>query len=128
MASNDFDALIETALGESAGARLLVVLLRVEPDAQGRGGGSLTPLLANDLDLVRGIGLESIIAEANQVGVPWDMIMAAILSDATGKTPSSASAEPHLKRMADDVMRGGDLSRYAVFDRAGNRLSIARAH
>lgn len=51
MATNDFDALIQTALGESRGARLLLVLLRAETDARGGGVGNLTPLLANDLEV-----------------------------------------------------------------------------
>jgi hypothetical protein len=128
MASNDFDALIETALGESGGARLLLVLLRSEPDAGKSGGGSLTPVLANDVVVEAGVDLDAVVRQADLVGLPWDMIMAAVLTDPTGNVPSSTAAEPHLKKMADDLMRSGDLSRYAVFDRTGNRLSISRAH
>lgn len=128
MASNDFDALIETALGEGRGARLLLVLLESEAAAPGSGGGSLTPVLANDLEVTAEVSLQSVVAQADRVGLPWDMIMAAVLSDPTGKAPSSAAAEPFLKKMADDVMRSGDLSGYAVFDRAGERLVIGRAH
>jgi len=127
MVSNDFDALIDSALGESRGARLLLVLLRSEAHADGAEGGTLTPILANDLEVTQDVTLDAVAAQADQVGVPWDMIMAAVLRDPTGEAPSHASAEPYLKQMADDVMRGGDLSRYAAFDRAGNRLSISRA-
>lgn len=128
MTANDFDALIETALGESQGSRLLLVLLRVETKAERSSSGSLTPLLANDLEVAPDISLQQVIAQADLVGLPWDMIMASVLSDPTGKAPSSAAAEPYLKKMADDVMRGGDLSRYAFFDREGSRLAIAREH
>lgn len=128
MPSNDFDEMIETAMGESAGARLLLVLLKVECAADESGGGSLTPVLANDVVVEAGVNLEAVVRQADLVGLPWEMIMAVLLTDPTGKVPSSAAAEPHLKKMADDLMRSGDLSRYAVFDRAGNRLSISRAH
>jgi hypothetical protein len=128
MASNDFDALIETAMGEPSGARLLLVLLKADASGAGSGGSSLTPVLANDVVVEAGVDLDAVVREADLVGMPWDMIMAAVLTDRTGKVPSSEAAEPHLKKMADDLMRSGDLSRYAVFDRAGNRLSISRAH
>lgn len=127
MASNDFDALIETALGEGRGARLLLVLLRSEADAHTSGGGSLTPVLANDLEVSPDIRLSAVVATADEAGLPWDMIMAAVLTDPTGEVPSSAAAEPYLKKMADDLMRTGDVSRYAVFDRSGARLAISRA-
>ncbi|MGP9820768.1 hypothetical protein ACTZWW_12200 [Salinarimonas sp. NSM] len=128
MASNDFDELIETAMAESGGARLLLVLLKVEGAGTGSGGGSLTPVLANDVVVEAGVDLDAVVRQADLVGLPWDLIMAAVLTDPTGRVPSSAAAEPHLKKMADDLMRSGDLSRYAVFDRAGDRLSISRAH
>lgn len=128
MASNEFDELIETAMAESGGARLLLVLLKVEGAGTGSGGGSLTPVLANDVVVEPGVDLGAVVRQADLVGLPWDMIMAAVLTDPAGKVPSSAAAEPHLKKMADDLMRSGDVSRYAVFDRAGNRLSISRAH
>lgn len=127
MPANDFDALIDTAQGERPGARLLLVLLRSEAGVHGSGGGTLTPMLANDLAVSPDLSLASVVSQADEVGVAWDMIMAAVLAAPTGEGPSSATAAPHLKTMADDVLRGGDLSRYAVFDRDGNRLAVSRA-
>ena len=113
-------------MSESAGARLLLVILKVEGAANGSGRGSLTPVLANDVVAKAGADLVVVVRHADLLGLPRQAIFAFVLIHRMGA--SSAATELHLKEVADDLVRSGVLSRYAVFYRASNQLSISRAH
>lgn len=131
MAKTEFDDLIATALGEGEGARLLLLLLRADRTEGGgvapaAASGTLTPWLANDIELTPQVSWASVLRDVESLGQSWDMAMVSVLTDPTGRTPSGDAAEPYLKKMADDVIRGRDLSGYALFDRAGERHVVSR--
>lgn len=124
---NDFDDLIAEGLRSEVPQRLLLVLLRAEPteaDKSSETGGTLTPVLVNDLELTSQTSLASLLEEADSVGLSWEMMMVSTLSSAGGALPRSDEAKPHLEKMAGDVLQGRDLAAYAVFQRDGNRLVV----
>ncbi|MCC5978513.1 MAG: hypothetical protein LAT81_11420 [Oceanicaulis sp.] len=127
MDRTDFDDLIAEGVESDVSQRLLLVLLSIEV-AEQRGpdeaSGTLTPVMANDLELAPEISFEALVAEADSVGQPWDMVMVSTLTDQGGRMPERDLATPHLEKMADDVVQGRDLSAYAIFDRSGNRLAL----
>jgi hypothetical protein len=127
MDRNDFDDLIAEGLRSGVPQRLLLVLLRVEiseGDEPSESGGTLTPVMVNDLELTSEISRRTLLQEADSVGHSWNMMMVSTLSGAGGKLPSSEEAKPHLERMAGDVLQGRDLAAYAIFDRDGTRLEV----
>lgn len=127
MSRNDFDDLIAEGLRSGVPQRLLLVLLRVElfeADKSSETGGTLTPVLVNDVELTSEISLTTLLEEADSVGLSWEMMMVSTLSSAVGALPSSDEAKSHLEKMAGDVLQGRDLGAYAIFERDGNRLEV----
>ncbi len=61
----------------------------------------------------------TLVAESEQMGEPWDLVLIAALSGEDGNMPTSEDAEEPLKVMANDVVTGGDLSAYLAFNREG---------
>lgn len=122
-----FDALLAQARADSGQQRLLVVLLRrsaAEGDGDA-GGGTVEPVMASDFVLDDAMSLGSLVADADQAGQPWDLLMAATLTGTQGGLPSRDDAQPYLKRMATAVMTGEGLDAYAVFDRQGRPVQLA---
>lgn len=128
-----FDDLKEVGLAQTDPQRLLIVLLKAEPmegsgeaDADDviRGSGVLHPVMATDRELSEDLRLDALVEEADQAGVPWDLMLVSSLSTRGGSLPTSEEAEPYLKQMAEAVEMGADLSRYAVFDRAGSPVEL----
>lgn len=128
-----FDDLKEVGLAQPEPQRLLLVLLKAEPmegdgeaDADDviRGSGVLHPVMATDRKLTEDLRLDALVEEADQTGVPWDLVMVSSLSTSGGSLPTSEQAEPYLKQMAEAIEMGADLSRYAVFDRAGSPVEL----
>jgi hypothetical protein len=125
--NNDFDDLIAEGLRSGVPQRLLLVLLRVEfseEDKPSESGGTLTPVLVNDLELTPEISCTTLMEEADSVGLSWNMMMVSTLSSTSGALPGSEEAKPHLEKMAGDVLQGRDLAAYAIFDRDGTRLEV----
>ncbi|RLK48756.1 hypothetical protein DFR31_1867 [Alkalispirillum mobile] len=132
MQIKSFDDLKTAGLQQENPQRLLMVLLRAEPDDDTRpsadekvieGSGHLVPVMATDRELTPELRLDVLAEEADKVGQPWDLILVSSLS-AEGRLPSSEEAEPYLKKMAEAVEHGADLSGYAVFDRAGSPVRL----
>lgn len=130
---SSFDDLKRTGLEQGEPQRLLLVLLRAEPDQEAidhnggeaiEGGGTLRPVMATDRELDQDLRLDVLVEEADQSGISWDLILVSSLSAAGGRLPTSEEAEPYLKQMAEAVELGTDLSRYAVFDRAGSPVKL----
>ena len=128
-----FDELKAAALEQGEAPRLLLVLLRAEPDDAPvhhdggeaiEGGGNLAPVMATDRELDEELRLDALVEEADQSGLQWDLILVSSLSAPGGRAPTSEEAEPYLKQMAEAVETGADLSRYAVFDRAGSPVVL----
>ncbi len=133
-----FDDLKRIGLEQPSPQRLLIVLLRAEskgrdgpaPDGDViEGSGTLSPVMATDIELTEDTRLDVLAEEADSLGHPWDLLLVSSLSGRNGAPATSEEAAPYLQRMAEAVSQGEDLSRYAVFDRAGSpvRLSLAGA-
>lgn len=130
---HDFDDLMRAALAHGPDQRLLMVLIRAErmhrKTADGsavpiEGEGTLTPTMVRDRPLEAGLRFADIAADADATGQPWDFVMLAFLPGRDGEAPSSADAEPHLKRMAKTLLTGGDTSGFAFFDRDGDPVEV----
>ena len=133
MRIESFDDLLRVGLQQPDPQRLLLVLLRAEPDEAPEygkdgeaieGGGALTPVMATDRELTEDLRLDVLVEEADQSGHPWDLILVSSLSAPGGRLPTPEEAEPYLQQMAEAVESGADLSRYAVFDRAGSPVRL----
>lgn len=133
MQINSFDDLITAGLREPDPQLLLVVLLRALPesaegnlntDGDSRGHGTLVPVMATEFRLSSELRLDSIVEEADSLEQAWDLIMVSSLSSGNGRLPEPSEAEPYLRQMAEAIQAGADLSRYAVFNRAGCPVSV----
>ncbi len=133
MQINHFDDLKDAGLAQGEPQRLLIVLLRAEPAAGGnavtrkgitKGRGTLTPVMATDLELTPELTFTAIVEEADSVGEPWQMMLVSSLAGGQGRSPTSEEASGPLQRMADAVATGGDISQYAAFDRAGSPVRL----
>ncbi|MDN3519369.1 hypothetical protein QWY84_17320 [Aquisalimonas lutea] len=130
---SSFDDLKRAGLEQGEPQRLLLVLLKAEPEGEAKhhnggeaieGGGTLRPVMATDRELDEDLRLDALVEEADQSGLSWDLILVSSLSASGGRLPTSEEAEPYLKQMAEAVEMGADLSRYAVFDRAGSPVQL----
>lgn len=130
-----FEDLLDVGLAQATPQRLLLLLIRAEPEDPAAseieehkvtGAGTLTPVMATDLELTHEVRLDVLVEEADQMGQSWDFIMVSCLSGEGSTLPDSAAAEPYLQAMAEAVQTGGDLSPYAVFDRAGSPVQLQR--
>ncbi|SEO45963.1 hypothetical protein [Aquisalimonas asiatica] len=133
MRISSFDDLKKAGLEQDEPQRLLLVLLKAEPESGDgtadendviQGSGYLRPVMATDRELTEDLRLDVLAEEADQSGMAWDLIMVSSLSAAGGRLPTAEEAEPYLKQMAEAVEMGADLSRYAVFDRAGSPVQL----
>ncbi len=133
MRISSFDDLKKAGLEQDEPQRLLLVLLKAEPESGDgnpdkndviQGSGYLRPVMATDRELTEELRLDVLAEEADQSGMAWDLIMVSSLSATGGRLPTSEEAEPYLKQMAEAVEMGADLSRYAVFDRAGSPVQL----
>ncbi len=123
----DFQDILDMAYAMEEPQRLLLLLAKA--DSQGSLGsdghtGTLTPIICVDKAPEEIDNFASLVAEADQVTTDWDMMLVASLSGAEGNAPTSEQAEPHLDRMANDVLTGQDLTRYVIFDRQENLVMI----
>lgn len=128
-----FDDLVAMAADEPEPAKLLVVLVGVEPvfrrrpggaEVTGENEGSLTPLMVRDLLLSPALDLDDVVAGADETRRPWQFLMLAVLAGRHGRAPGHDECDIHLKRMAKALLTGGDLSRFACFDREGRPIRI----
>lgn len=124
----NFDDLVRLACGEPQPQQLLVVLLRVEPvyrqGPDGRtepvpGGGSLAPLAVKDYPIQPKLRFDALRDEADQAAADWGFMMLAVLPGRGPEPPERGTIDDHLKRMAQTVVTGGNLSGYLFLDREG---------
>lgn len=128
-----FDDLKAAGLAQPEPQRLLILLLHAEAAADGKavtrkgvttGRGTLTPVMATDLELTPELDLATIVEEADSLGKPWQMMLVSSLAGRPGQPPTSEQASGYLEQMAEAVVTGGDLGRYAVFDRTGSPVKL----
>lgn len=72
-----------------------------------------------DKDLNELSGFADLVEESKMMEQEWQMVLIASLAGKNGVAPSPEVAEEPLKQMVLTVQRGGDLSQYLIFDRAG---------
>ena len=130
---DSFEGLVAQACAEPEPTKLLVVLVGVEPifhqQADGtavpaEGEGSLTPMMVRDLALTPDLTLADVVEAADAPRQPWQFLMLAVLPGREGRAPTTQECDPHLKRMAKAILTGGDISRFAWFNRAGEPIYI----
>lgn len=128
-----FDDLVAAAAAEPEPSKLLVVLVRAEPvhhrqpdgtAVAAENEGNLTPMMVRDLPLNPELRLDDVIAAADETRQPWQFLLLAILAGRDGRAPGRDECDIHLKRMAKAILTGGDLSRFACFDRQGRPIFI----
>ena len=133
IALSNFADLMQVAVAHGPAQRLLLVGVRAERmyrrTAAGgeepiEGEGTLTPVMVRDRALEAGLTFAELRTEADATGQSWDFLMVGILPGQAGEPPSSADAEPHLKRMAKALLIGADLGGYAFFDRDGDAVQV----
>jgi len=121
-----FQDLLDMAHAMDEPQRLLLLLAKSEsrPGGEDTHSGTLTPIICVDKSPEEIADFPSLVAEADQVTNDWDMMLVTSMSGQDGEPPTSAQAEPHLDRMANDLLHGQDLSRYVIFDRHENLVFI----
>ncbi|WP_372833680.1 ribonucleotide reductase subunit alpha [Pontibacterium sp.] len=126
--SIQFKELLDAAGTQDEPQRLLFLFAQIEKQDskkhKQRQHGSVVPLMCVDKLPAELTDFTGLAAEADQVSAGWDFVLAAGLSGTGGQPPSTDDAEPHLNKMANDLMMGADLSRYVIFDRQGNPVSM----
>ncbi|WP_370279580.1 ribonucleotide reductase subunit alpha [Pontibacterium sp.] len=126
--SNQFKELLDAARKQDEPQRLLFLFAQIEKldskKHKQRQHGSVVPLMCVDKLPADLTDFAALAAEADQVSADWDFMLAAGLPGKNGLPPSTDDAEPHLNKMANDLMMGADLSRYVIFDRQGNPVAM----
>lgn len=133
MAGESFDELVAAGVAADHEQRLLVLLIRAHPDEPDNadesddplaGAGMLEPVAGTDLALTEQIPLASLVAEADALEYPWDLLMVASVTGEDGTMPTSEAVQPDLQAMVDAVQGGQDLSGYGLFDRDGMPVEV----
>ena len=126
----DFATLLQAARQQPDPQRLLFVFLNValppgataEEEArfeQGQ-GGQLMPVICVDKSLDELTDFDSLVTESDaEMGEDWKIVLIAAMSGENGQMPTSEDAEEPLKKIANEVVSGGDLSPFLAFKRSG---------
>jgi len=132
----NFDDLVQMALGETDPPQLLTVLVRAESmhseDDAGRvqaleGEGVLKPIMVKSRSVTPELQFEHLKAEAEALDNRWAFMMLAVLPGCDGKPPAPADVDENLKHMARTLLTGGDLERYLFIDRDGDLVQVSAA-
>lgn len=126
-----FSDLIRIASKSRGHSYLLMVLVRVDGQQDEmlaeHGGGSLSPVMANVLELTPATRLAAIVADADQVTSAWQLLMTAVVNREVS-VPDETEQEMLLTRMAEALETGDDLSPYLFFDRLGDPVHVEASH
>lgn len=121
MSIKNFDDLLKLAKSDPLSQRLLFLFAKATPMEMSfkadHKSGTITPVMCVDKLPSELTDFKSLISEADSINTNWDFILMAGLSGANGVAPTSLEAGPHLSKMSNFLANGGDLSRYAIFDR-----------
>ena len=130
----NYESLLLAAKQQAEPQRLLFVFLRTslpenykDEEASrfysGR-GGELQPIMCVDKTLDELGSFLDLVEESKQMEQDWQIVLVAGLSGRNGILPDSSEADQPLKVMVQTVEMGGDLSKYAAFDRKGTSIQI----
>ena len=130
----DYDSLLAVAEQQPEPQRLLFVFLKTSLPKDHAGeeesrfnsgqGGELQPIMCADKTLDELGSFSDLVAESEAMGKSWNIVLVAALSGRDGVMPTSVDAEEPLKRMAQTVEGGGNLSNYMAFDNAGTPIQF----
>lgn len=129
-----FQQLLDAAAAQAQPHQLLFVFAAAElPDRPtpeqrerflaGR-GGALSPLMCADKSPGELAGFESLAAESELAGPPWQVVFAAALPGREGRPPAKDLVETALQSMVEAV-RVGAFGRFAAYDRSGEPLVLS---
>jgi hypothetical protein len=130
----NYESLLLAAKQQAEPQRLLFVFLRTslpenykDEEANrfysGR-GGELQPIMCVDKTLDELGSFSDLVEESKQMEQDWHIVLVAGLSGRNGILPDSSEADQPLKVMVQTVEIGGDLSKYAAFDREGTSVQF----
>lgn len=123
-----FKELLDAASNQDEPQRLLFLFAQIEKQEskkhKKRQRGSVVPLMCVDKLPSELQDFRTFSAEADQISADWDFMVVAGLGGVNGMPPSTEDAEPHLNKMANDLMMGADLSKYVIFDRKENPVTM----
>lgn len=130
---SNFGDLLEVARRQPQPQRLLFVFARVdlpesptpaqrERHARGE-GGTLAPVLCVDKAPTEIVSFSALAEESAGAGAGWDLVFVAALGGRAGNAPTAEEATRGLRRMVESI-EGGQVNRFAVFDRGGAALAF----
>ena len=128
----NYESLLLAAKQQAEPQRLLFVFLRTSLPENCKNeeasrfysgqGGELEPVMCVDKTLDELGSFLELVEESNQMEQDWQLVLVAGLSGRNGLVPDSSEADQPLKVMVQTVEMGGDLSKYAAFDRKGTSV------
>lgn len=89
-------------------------------------GGTLQPIMCVDKDVNDLTTFADLVAESEETGQDWQVVLIAGLSGKNGVPPSAEDAEKPLKNMLNVVQTGGDISSYMGLDRNGAPIKFGQ--
>jgi hypothetical protein len=132
--TTEFASLLKAAAKEPQPQRLLFVFLQpvLPPDhtpeearrfAAGQ-GGALDPVVCVDKTPDELTTFADLVAESEQMGADWKIVLIAALAGENGVAPTSDQAEQALNVMLETVKDGRPLGHFLAFNRAGESVNF----
>jgi len=119
--------MVDTAEAQDQPQRLLFMLAKSEIEANDKEkgmSGTITPVICVDKTPDEITTFKDFVAEADSINSDWDMMFIAGLAGENNEMPTPEEADPILNKMVNELMSGGDLSRYLVLDRSDDPVDI----
>ncbi len=131
----DYESLLLAAKEQPEPQRLLFVFLKAslpkdhksdeEKNFQAGRGGELEPIMCVDKTLNELGSFADLVAESENMGQDWQIVLVACLSGRNGIVPTSDEATKPLEMMVQTVEKGGNLSNFLAFDKTGDPIQFA---
>ena len=128
---SSFDDLVAAARAEPVPQRLLFVFVQTKmqkdyDEAERAGfergeGGALEPRFCVDLPIEELTTLAALVQEADRMDAEWDKMLIGCMNDVND---AATRADTELRAMVARIESGGDLRRYACFDREGHAIQF----
>lgn len=122
---NSFEDLILAAAMQAQPQRLLIAfaIAEAEPDpAPGKAGRTtLVPVMCVDKQVGELDTYANLVAEAQTMGQPWDVMLISTLSGQNGVLPDPQRTDAAFNQMLGHIQQG-QMERMLAFDRSGDLL------
>ena len=125
-----FSDLLEMAVSQDQPQRLLFLFAMAEggngkkKNKKQKDTGTISPVMCVDKLPQEIESFEGLVAEADNISKDWNFIIIAGLSGENGQAPTTEDADPYLNQMTNGLTMGEDLSRYIIFDRKQNPITM----